>query len=100
MGTELQHPDLRCGPWQALFTAVNYDGWGPGPENDHTGPTDDGTISTADQTFPGDPYCCQGPTPVPEGTTLLSAMECTDGVGLPCTAKDTVSLMPKPRIAA
>ncbi|KAK9804565.1 hypothetical protein WJX73_000182 [Symbiochloris irregularis] len=52
---------------QALFTAVNYDGWGPGPGNDHTGPTDDGTISTAVQTFPGDPYCCKGPTEVPQG---------------------------------
>ncbi|KAK9793747.1 hypothetical protein WJX73_009450 [Symbiochloris irregularis] len=49
----------------AMLLAVNLDGWGPGPENDHTGPTDDGMISTAVGAYPGDPYCCKGPTPIP-----------------------------------
>ena len=50
-----------------MLMAINLDGWGPGDANDHTGPTDDGMISTAVGAQPSDPYCCQGPAPAPGG---------------------------------
>ena len=56
---------------QTLLFAVNYDG--NGIDQDQTGPTDDGFISSALATEPQDPYCCKGPTIQPDGAGLASA---------------------------
>ncbi len=50
---------------QTLLFAVNYDG--NGIDQDQTGPTDNGYISSALATTPQDPYCCKGPSIQPDG---------------------------------
>lgn len=50
---------------QTLLFAVNSDG--NGIDQDQTGPTDDGYISSALATVPQDPYCCKGPSIQPDG---------------------------------
>lgn len=49
-----------------------------------SGPIDDGFITNAVGSLPGDPYCCTGPEPEPE-TTNGKRCSCFPDLKLPAT---------------